>query len=379
MAAKDDSADKTEKPTPKRLRDARKKGDVAKSKELTSTVAILAWLGLFWLFTPTIYRRLEALYAAVFTSLDKPFLDVVGDIGWMSFEVFLLLTIPLLLPIALLAVFTEFLQIGAIFAPTKLKPEIDRLNPAEGVKRMFSQENLVEVVKSLFKTAALAGIAWLVIKSQLNEHVRLPYGHPGAIGQAYWHDLVVLGGWVIFVFFFVSVMDSAYQKYAYIKNLRMSRRDIRREMRDDEGDPYIKQRRRQLHEEWSTRNVLESVRRSSVVVTNPTHVAVALLYEPGETVVPVVAAKGEEHMAKLIREAAEEAGVPIMQNVDLARGLYERAEVDEFIPIEFFEAVAELLRWADSIRQAQQGDLPPDMAVDTPPSQTPEGGNPEER
>jgi type III secretion protein U len=367
MAGKQEGADKTEKPTPKRLRDARRQGDVAKSKELTSTVVLLGWLAMFALFTPSLIRRLERLFQLTFESLDKPFLDIIDDIAAASFDALLWLVLPLLTGALLLGVATEFLQVGSIFAPTKIKPDVNRLNPVEGVKRMFSQENIVEVLKALFKTAVLVGLVTLVVLDQLDSLLKLPHAPVGAIGSAYWHATLVIGAWTIFAFLFVSVLDSAYQKFVYIKNLRMSRRDIRREVREDEGDPYIKGRRRQLHEEWSTRNVLESVRKANVVVVNPTHVAVAVLYEPGETLVPVVTAKGEDHLAQLIRETAEEAGVPIMQNIDLARGLYERAEVDEYVPSEFFEAIAEVLRWADSMRAAKEGggapDVPPENAA----------------
>jgi type III secretion protein U len=356
MAGKQEGADKTEKPTPKRLRDARKQGDIAKSKELTSTVVLLGWLAMYAMFTPSLIRRMEALFGLIFQSMNKPFLDVIGDVAAAALDVFLMLCLPLLIGAVLLAIGTEFLQVGSIFAPTKIKPDVNRLNPVEGVKRMFSQENIVEVLKAIFKTAVLVGLVTLVVLDQLNDYLKLPSAPVGMIGSTYSHATMVIGAWTIFAFLFVSVLDSAYQKFVYIKNMRMSRRDIRRELREDEGDPYIKSRRRQLHEEWATRNVLESVRKANVVVTNPTHVAVALLYEPGETLVPVVTAKGEDHLAKLIRETAEEAGVPIMQNIDLARGLYEHAEVDEYVPSEYFEAIAEVLRWADAMRKARDGE-----------------------
>jgi len=348
-----DSADKTEKPTAKRLRDARKKGDVSKSRELTSTVAILGWLALVWLMTPTIFRRFDALFTLIFQSIGRPFGEVIGDISAAALDASLALIFPLMIGATLLALFTEFLQVGPVVAFSRTKPEVDRLNPVEGIKRMFSQENWVEVIKSVFKTAALVGILIAVLHSQLGGLIKLTTAPPGALGKAYGHVTMVLAAWVLFVFFFVSVLDMAYQRFAYMKRLRMSRRDIRRENKDEEGDPQIKGRRRQLHQEWANRNLVEAVKTANVVVTNPTHVAVAILYTPGETLVPVVAAKGEDHVAQLIREAAEEHGIPIMQNIDLARGLYERAEIDEFIPVEFFEAVAELLRWADSIKKGE--------------------------
>jgi len=365
MAENKDSADKTEKPTAKRLRDARKKGDIAKSRELTSTVAILGWLIIIWLMTPTIFRRIEALFSLVFDSLDRPFRETIGNISVAALDVTLALLLPMMFGAALLALLTEFIQVGPIVAPSRVKPDVARLNPAEGVKRMFSQENVVEVLKSLVKTLALVGILIAVLWSEVGSFVKLTTAPPAALGKAYSHSTLILGAWVIFVFFFISVLDSIYQRFAYTKRLKMSRRDIRREHKEEEGDPYIKGRRRQLHQEWATRNLVEAVRSSNVVVTNPTHVAVAILYTPGETLVPVVAAKGEEHVAKIIREAAEEAGIPIMQNIDLARGLYDRTEIDDFVPVEFFEAVAELLRWADSIKKAKAEGL---SALPEPPA-----------
>jgi type III secretion protein U len=159
--------------------------------------------------------------------------------------------------------------------------------------------------------------------------------------------------WTIFVFFFVSAIDAGYQKYSYLKQLRMSRRDIKQEVKENEGDPYVKQRRRQLHQEWSQQNMLNAVRGSNVVVTNPTHIAVALQYEHGVTDLPVVVAKGEGATAEMIKKAAEEAGVPIMQNVELARGLNERTALDDYIDGEFFDAVAEVLRWAEGMRRVE--------------------------
>lgn len=348
-------ADKTEKPTARRLRDARKKGDVSKSREITSTLAILAWLTLLWLSGGYTYRRLDGLFSLIFQSFDKPFPDVWQEISVAALGVLMAMIVPLLLGAVAFLILVEFLQVGPIFAADKVKPDVNRLNPVEGLKRMFSQENLVEVLKSIFKTAALVGIFLAVLFSRIDELLKLPYAPAGAMGHLFWRAVVVLGAWTIFAFFFISVLDASYQRFAYIKRLRMSKRDVRREVKEDEGDPHIKGRRRQLHQEWATRNVVDAVRTANVVVTNPTHVAVALLYTPGETIVPVVAAKGEDHVARLMREAAEEHGVPIMQNINLARGLYERAEIDEFVPVEFFEAVAEVLRWADAARQDTSG------------------------
>ncbi|MEV8520863.1 type III secretion system export apparatus subunit SctU [Dyella marensis] len=350
-----DSGDRTEKPTPKRLRDARKEGDVHKSRELTSTVLVLAWLLMVMLGMPLIRARLAGLFDTTLAGLNQPFGQALHTVGLATLEAFLWLTLPFLLGAVAVGVMVEFLQVGPVFAPKKLKPDASRLNPAEGIKRLFSQENLVEVIKAIAKSGLLIGLFAWVLFALIGQFALLPQAPPEMLGEAHWVAVKRLATGVIFVFFFVSVLDAFYQRYAFTRKMKMSRRDIKQELKDNEGDPMVKGRRRQLHQEWAQQNTLAGVRSASVVVTNPTHLAIAIRYQQGEDDLPVIVAKGEDHEAALIRQAAEEAGVPIMRNVMLARGLYEKVEVDEFLPSDFFEAVAELLRWAESIRDSRDG------------------------
>lgn len=350
-----DSGDRTEKPTPKRLRDARKDGDVHKSRELTSTALVLAWLLMVMLGMPLMRARLQTLFDITLGGLNQPFGQALHQVGLATLEAFLWLTVPLLLGAMAIGVMVEFLQVGPVFAPKKLKPDASRMNPVEGMKRLFSQENVVEVLKAIAKSALLIGLFAWVLFSLIGQFVKLPYASPEAMGEAHWVAVKRLAAGVIFVFFFVSVLDAFYQRYAFTKKMKMSRRDIRQELKDNEGDPMIKGRRRQLHQEWSQQNTLAGVRKASVVVTNPTHLAIAIRYELGEDDLPMIVAKGEDYEAALIRQAAEEAGVPIMRNITLARSLYDKVEVDQYLPSDFFEAVAELLRWAESIRESRDG------------------------
>lgn len=350
-----DSGDRTEKPTPKRLRDARKEGDVPKSRELTSTVLVLAWLLMLMMGMPLVRARLNGLFDTALLGLNQPFGQALHTVGLATLEGFLWLTLPFLLGAVAIGVAVEFLQVGPVFAPKKLKPDANRMNPAEGIKRLFSQENLVEVIKAIAKSGLLIGLFIWVLFALIGQFTQLPYAAPEALGEAHWVAVKRLAAGVIFVFFFVSVLDAFYQRFAFNKKMKMSRRDIKQELKDNEGDPMIKGRRRQLHQEWSQQNTLAGVRSASVVVTNPTHLAIAIRYQQGEDDLPVIVAKGEDHEAALIRQAAEEAGVPIMRNVTLARGLYEKVEVDDYLPSDFFEAVAELLRWAESIRESRDG------------------------
>lgn len=354
MSKQQKSADQTEKPTPKRLRDARKEGEVHRSQELSSTMVVLLWVVIASLGGGYLYQRIasgfEALFDQIQQASDAPSTAGLVNAGLSAGTLLLSAVLPLMIATALVGLAIEFLQVGALFAPKRMVPDISRLNPVEGIKRMFTQENLVEVVKALVKCSALIGIVILLLWRMLPDVLRLPMGQPPDLLQALSKGVMWIGVWTIFVFFFVSALDVAYQRFVFTKNLRMSKRDIRDEMKNTEGDPLMKNRRRQLHQEWSQQNMLSAVRRANVVVTNPTHVAVALMYEPGETDLPVVVAKGEDYEAGLIREAAREAGVPILQNIDLARGLNEKIALDDYISAEFFEAVAEVLRWAESLK-----------------------------
>lgn len=351
---KQKAADQTEKPTAKRLRDARREGEVSRSQELSSTVVVLLWIAVAALAGPYLYERIADAFEGLFLTLPAAgaTLDATQLYAALLRAGLLLLSalLPLLIGAALVGLVAEFLQVGPLFAPRRLAPRLERLDPSQGFSRMFSQQNLIEGVKALAKTAALVLIVLLVLRAALPDYLALPRGQPADLLQALGRGLVQIGLWVVCVFFFVSALDVSYQRFVFMKNLRMSKRDIRDELKQTEGDPLMKGRRRQLHQEWAQQNMLAAVRRANVVVVNPTHVAVALQYEPGETDLPVVVAKGEDYQARLIRDAAEEAGVPVLQNIDLARGLYERVPLDEYITGEFFEAVAEILRWAESLQ-----------------------------
>lgn len=357
MADKDQGADKTEKPTPKKIRDARKEGNVAKSKELTGTVLLLGWIAMGGMLGTFIYGRLQALFDQSLQAVGQPFHQVLPQLGQLAFETLLWVCLPLMGMALFVGVVIEFLQVGPVMSFKKVSPKMDKMNPVEGIKRMFSMDNLVELLKSVLKCVALVGIGYIVLRGMMEWLLKLPYAPPSAMAGAFWHGVKWIAVWTIAVFFFVSALDVWYQKFSYTKKLRMSRRDIRQEVKENEGDPYVKQRRRQLHQEWAQQNMLSAVRKSNVVVTNPTHIAIALQYEPGETDLPVVVAKGEGAFAELIKKTAEEEGIPILQNVPLARGLNEHVELDDYIGSEFFDAVAEVLHWAESVRRERGEDV----------------------
>jgi type III secretion protein U len=373
--SQEDSADKTEKPTPKRLRDARKRGDVPKSKDLSSTVGTLVWLLIIAAMLPVFRGELSELIERVFEAMRMrgSAVDVLAPVSMDALRVLMLVgAVPALLA-GLIGTLVEFLQVRGVFTFEKVKPDLKHLDPVEGVKRMFSAENLIEVVKSVLKAVLIVSLLVVLARMHATDMFLLSTSEPRRVGALWWRMSLVFVVWTLIFFLFLSLGDVMLQHFNYIKKLRMSRRDIKQEFREDEGDPYIKQQRKQLHHEWAQQNMKAGARRANVVVTNPTHLAVALYYEKGQTVVPIVTAKGEDDMARAIREAAEEEGIPIMRNVDLARALYAEVEMDDYVPRELFEAVAQVLIWARTVRELADADdaalpPPPQLAVPHLPS-----------
>ncbi len=371
--SQDDSADKTEKPTPKKLRDARKRGDVPKSKDLSSTVGTLLWLLLMAAMLPLFRQELTELVDRVFAAMRHRghVQDTVVPVAMDAVRVMLVVGVAPALLAGVIGTLVEFLQVRGVFTFEKVKPDLKHLNPVEGVKKMFSAENLIEVVKSILKAVLIVSVFVILARMYANDMFLLSTSDPQQVGGLWWRISMVFVVWILVFFLFLSLGDAMLQQFNYIKKLRMSRRDIKQEFREDEGDPYIKQKRKQLHQEWAQQNMKAGARRANVVVTNPTHLAVALYYEKGETVVPIVTAKGEDEMARVIRETAEEEGIPMMRNVDLARALYAEVEMDDYVPRELFEAIAQVLIWARSVRAVADGDdapPPPEITVPVLPS-----------
>ncbi|HUG22594.1 type III secretion system export apparatus subunit SctU [Piscinibacter sp.] len=360
MADKNDGGDKTEQPTTKKLRDARKKGQVPKSRDVSSTAALLAWFLIAALATAYAAAQLTGLIEAALLAARQPFALAAPALGAHALHALVALSAAVLLPVAAVGVLAEYLQAGPVFSLERIKPKLENMNPVEGAKRMFSMDNVVELIKAAAKTAALLLIGWLVVRSLLPALALLPGARrPELVGAALWAVAKPVLVWTIALFALLSFIDAVYQRWSFTKKMRMSRRDIRQEMKDDEGDPYIKAQRRQAHEEWSQRNAAQAARGANALIVNPTHVAIAIDYDRETCPVPTIAAKGEEHVARAMREAAEEAGVPIVRNVPLARDLLARAEVGELIPADLFDVIAEVVLWAREVRDELKREGPP--------------------
>jgi type III secretion protein U len=371
MASDNDSGDKTEKPTPKRLKDARKKGDVPKSRDVSSTAGLVLWLLLAAMATGFAMSRIAALYDQLFATIgqgwtEDGFVLAVRSVGWQAAELLLMLSALLLIPAAAVGLLAEFLQAGPVLTFEKITPKLDKMNPVEGVKRMFSMDNLIEVLKGVAKAAILLFIGFLAAKAALPQIValaRAPSVSAGAVLPLISSLTVKVLSWSVAALALVSILDLAYQRHSFEKKMRMSIRDIKKEMKDSEGDPHVKHQRKQVHHEWSQRNNAQAARNATVLLVNPTHVAIAIEYDRETTPVPVISAKGEDEVARAMREAAAEAGVPIVRNIPLARDLLARGEVGEIVPADLFDIIAEVILWAREVRTQMEaernGDVPP--------------------
>ncbi len=350
MAQQQDSGNKTEKATPKSLRDARKRGEIPKSKEITSTLGLAFTMVLFWLAFADSAERLAELLIDVISLQEEPFSESLVTLGDSALKTLLALSALVLLPVAGFGMILEYLQTGPVFAMEKVKPKMSNLDPVQGVKRMFSMDNFIEVIKSIVKTALLFAIGYFVISSLLNQIILLPGSEPGTLVSAVFALAVQLFGWTVGLFLLITALDLSYQHYSFAKRMKMSMRDIRQEHKDSEGDPMIKGQRTQLHKEWAQESATQAAGDATVLLVNPTHIAIAITYDKETTPIPLVSAKGEHEIARAMRDAANQAHVPVLRNELLARTLLADVDEGDLIPRELFDVVASVILWATQTR-----------------------------
>jgi len=344
-------SDKTEPPSQKKLRDARKKGQVVQSKEVASSALIISvFVFLFAMsgFYMEMLTKLILLPASVIGP-DFVFADSFEDVLSGVFTLVVLMIVPLLLLVIVVGVCSHVFQYGLLFSPESAKPDLKKLNPGKAIKKIFSVKNLFELLKSTIKIAFLGWLLFLVVRDGLPDLLRIPGCGPGCILPMLGILMRKLAIYASFAFIVIAVADYGFQRFQFMKQMKMSKDEVKREYKEMEGNPEIKGRRRQLHQELLNSSVVDNVKKSTVVVTNPTRLAIALEYEEGKTPLPVVRAKGENLLARRIIEIAQQEGVPIMENVPLAHALHEQSSIDQYIPTELIGAVAEVLRWVATL------------------------------
>lgn len=350
------ASEKTEKATPKRKQDERKKGHVFQSQEVTIVFSLLATFFGFKLLAPSILTTIEQ-------SLTE-FIGLAGTMKEVSVAdaqgyfvkgciAFLMTAFPMLLICSLVAIISTVAQTRGLFTMESLAPKFSRLSPLQGLKRMFSLRGVIELLKAMIKIIILGSIIWNALQKDFWNFSRLMDMEPFQ-AMTYTGDMILsIVQSVAIAMAFVAGFDLFYQWWDYEKNLRMSRQELKEEYKQTEGDPQIKGKIRERQQAQARQRMMQKVPSADVVIRNPTHYAVAIQYDPSRNNAPVVVAKGADSLALRIVAVAEEHGVFITENRPLARGLYEAVDLDQEIPDRFYQPVAEVLAFVYSLKKKE--------------------------
>jgi flagellar biosynthetic protein FlhB len=353
MAELDKDQERTEEATPKRREEAREQGQVAKSRDLASVAILSACLLYFYFGADSFMHQLMDFMKNSFTELghNSVTAENVQSILFITGFKMLFLMAPLMLTICVAAILANVAQVGFKISPKAIEPKFSKIDPVKGFGRLFSRQSLVELLKSTLKMCIVGFVAYLTVKKELTEIIPL-------VNQNTWtivsyiaktsFKILMTTCWVLII---LAIMDYLYQKWEYEKNMKMSRQEVKDENKQTEGDPIIKARIRRLQREMARKRMMANVPKADVIITNPTHLAIALKYEQDSMMAPTVIAKGAGYVAEKIRELARENGVPIIENKPLAQVLYKMVEVSGSIPDSLYKAVAEILAYVYSLKQ----------------------------
>ena len=377
MAESESGADKTEDPTEKRKKDSREKGEIARSKELNTLAIMLAGsIGLL-IFGGALARDMMELMRYNFSISRETLLntDSMGAFLLHSGKVALLAVQPVLITLLIAALVGPIALGGWLFAAGSMAPKFSRMNPAAGLKRMFSAKALVELLKALAKFFIILIVALLVLKSDIDDLLRIAQE---PLEQAVIHSLQVVAWsalWMACGLILIAAVDVPVQLWESHKKLLMTKQEVRDEHKDQEGRPEVKQRIRQLQREMSQRRMMAAIPDADVIITNPTHYAVALKYDPEKGGAPMLLAKGSDFLALKIREIGAKHNILLLESPALARSIYYSTELEQEIPAGLYLAVAQVLAYVYQIRQYQAGKgkrpdplsdlpIPPDLRRD---------------
>ena len=349
----DESAeDKTEEPTGKRITESREKGQVLKSREVAHVVVLGAATLIIMIFSGNVMKHLMVLARAYLERSHE--LELGGDsLRILMTETLIGMGMALFLPLLFIvaaAILSNYLQVGFLFSTKVLMPDLNRLNPISGLKRIFSMASRVEVIKNILKLSFLSIIALFVLMPLFSTIDPLTQMSVYDGLKILLTDLLKIMIFILSILCVIAGLDYLYQRYDYMKKMKMTRQEVKDENKQTEGDPLVKRRFRKYRIEKMRKRMMQSVPTATVVVTNPTHYAVALLYETGMNA-PILVAKGVDFLALRIKDLARENNVPILENPPLARTLYNLVEIDDEIMPEHYKAVAEIISYVIKLRQ----------------------------
>ena len=349
--------ERTEKATAKRREEARRNGQVAQSREFPSVLFLMTAMGVFYFAGSWMFWNIAEVIGGVFERLDTLRFEAVSDASAFTAEIFkktFLILISFFVPVLIAGMAGNVSQIGLEFHGEPLRPKLKKLNPISGMKKFVSIKSLVELVKSIFKVVIVGAIAYGVIRTETAKF-------PGLMQQEVGDILIFIGKLAFKVFFFVclvliilAILDYVYQRWQYEQDLKMTKQQVKDERKQQEGDPRVKSRIRKVQMEMAARRMMEAVPEADVVITNPIHLAVALQFDAAKMVAPVVVAKGAGHLAERIKEIAKDNQVPIVEDKPLAQALHKMVEIGEYIPVELYRTVAEVLAYVYRLKGMYQ-------------------------
>lgn len=346
--------DKTEEPTAKKRQDAAKKGQVGKSQELSTAFVLLIGFFVIKALWEQIYANIAGYTIYIFGHLNQN-VDVENVIQlFIGMGVILVKTaMPIMLAVMVVGLAVNFFQVGLNVSAEKIQPKFDNLNPINGVGRMFSKRSLVELVKSVLKIVVIGFFIYNYLKDEIFTMPQFIFYDLGTSLAKMSEIIFTLAFQVIGVIFVLAVLDFGYQKWQTTQDLKMTKQEVKDEFKQTEGDPQIKGKIRQKQRQMAMSRMMQEVPKADVIVTNPTHFAVALKYEKGMTA-PVVVAKGADFVAQKIKSVGRENDVPLVENRPLARALYASTEVGDSVPRELYQSVAEVLAYVYRLKHRRR-------------------------
>ncbi|MNH98651.1 Flagellar biosynthetic protein FlhB [compost metagenome] len=370
MAESESGQDKTEDPTEKKKKDAREKGEIARSKELNTLAIMLAGAAALLIFGGALAEEMMDLMRLNFSLSREVVLDQrsMGTYLLHSGQIALLAIQPVMITLLLAALIGPISLGGWLFSAGTMAPKFSRMNPGAGLKRMFSAKAIAELLKALAKFFIVLFVALLVLSADIDDLLRIAHE---PLDRAIIHSLQVVGWstlWMACGLIIIAAVDVPIQLWESIKKLKMTKQEVRDEHKDQEGRPEVKQRIRQLQREMSQRRMMAAIPDADVVITNPTHYAVALKYDPDKSGAPMLIAKGSDFLALKIREIAAANEILLLESPALARSIYYSTELEQEIPGGLYLAVAQVLAYVYQIRQyrAGKGKRPDPLKDDLP-------------
>jgi len=347
------AGEKTEKATPKRRQEARKKGQVLKSNEVNSAVLLAAAFFLLKQLLPSMLSKIENYISNLWNGflVENFTIDNIIPILINLIYLILSLLLPLLLVVVVAGLTANLIQVGFLFTTETLQLKFSKLNPVEGFKRIFSKKALAELFKSVMKIGLISYLAYSTLKDKVNYFPYLMDMDLKSIMNFIGSILFTIVWKIILVFVFLAILDYSYQKYEYETSLKMSKQEIKDEYKNIEGDPQLKGKIKEKQRQMAMNRMMQEVPKADVIITNPTHFAVALKYDSKTMDAPKVIAKGQDLVALRIKEIARNSGVITVENKSLAQVLFYNADINEPIPEDLFQAVAEILAFVYRLKQ----------------------------